>query len=342
MSPGSEGARSARSARSAELCRLLGAEHPIIEGGMAYVGNAELAAAVSKAGAFGQVGSGGLTPGELEEEIRKTLDLTDRPFGVNLPIGTHKDPSRLVDVILRAREEHGPALRAVSLSAGNPRPYIPVFKERGLAVMVVVSTVRQALKAEEAGADVLVAESFEAGGHNGSAELAGFALFPAVSRAAKVPVVAAGGIVDGRTMAAALILGASGVQVGTRFVATAECRAHGVYKDALVAARDEDTVIIERSVGRVTRVLRAPYALRVLEIEKQRPTLEELQPYTNGEKNRVAALEGRLDGGYAYCSQAGSLIDEILPAGEVVRRMATEACEVLGEAAALAPCGPPS
>lgn len=318
--------------RTQALCELLGVEYPIIEGGMAYVGNAELAAAVSEAGALGQVGSGGLTPSELREEIRKTYALTDRPFGVNLPIGTHKDPAPFVETILEARRDGGPALRAVSLSAGNPRPFIPVFQERGLVVMVVVSTIRQALKAEEAGADVLIAESFEAGGHNGPAELAGFALFPAVARAAKTPVVAAGGIVDGRTMAAALLLGASGVQVGTRFVATVECRAHQNYKNAVVAAGDEDTVILERGIGRVTRVLRTPYAMKVLELERQHPTPEGLHPYTSGEKNRVAAVLGRLDEGYAYCSQAGFLIRDILPAGEVVRKMMAEAKEALGEA----------
>lgn len=315
------------------LCACLGIRYPIIEGGLAYVGNGSLAAAISEAGGFGQVGSAGRSPEQFAEEIEVAASRTARPFGVNIPISEHRDNTPYVEVVLQNRHR----LAAVSLSAGNPRPLIPVFREAGLRVMVLTSTVRQALKAAEAGADVIICEGFEAGGHNGPAELTTLALVPQVVRALReagrdVPVVAAGGIATGEQMAAALVLGADGVQVGTLFVATEECQAHPAYKELLLRAGDEATVVIERSQGRVTRVLRNAFTERILELEKRQPSIEELLPYILGHNNRVAAIEGRVEEGYMNAGQSIGLIREIRPAGAVVRTLALEAAAALNRA----------
>jgi enoyl-[acyl-carrier protein] reductase II len=308
------------------LLDLLGVEFPIVEGGMAYIGDGRLAAAVSNAGGFGQVGSAGRSLEDFEHQIRIAIESTNKPFGVNLPIGEHSDPRERVEMILKYKDH----LRGVSISAGNPRPFIPVFKEAGLPVMVVVSTALHGEKAEQAGADILIAEGTEAGGHNGPAELTTFALIPQVTRAVQVPVVAAGGIADGRGLAAALALGAAGVQLGTRLVATVESCAHPNYKQAIVAAKGEDTTMIERSVGRVTRVLKSPYVDEVLAFEKTDPTPEELYPYIKGEKNRVGAIEGDLAHGFAYSGQGCGLIDSIPTVQEVIAQMIEEARDVIG------------
>jgi len=303
------------------LLELLGCRYPILEGGMAYVGDGRLAAAVSNAGGFGQVGAAGRSVEDLEAQIRIASESTDQPFGVNLPIGEFSDPQDRVELILRYRAH----IRAVSVSAGNPRPYLPVFQAAGLPVMVVVSTALHAQKAEQAGADILIAEGAEAGGHNGPAELTTFALIPQVASAVSVPVLAAGGIVDGRGLVAALALGAAGVQLGTRLVATVESPAHANYKQALVAANGEDTTMIERSVGRVTRVLKAPYVDEVLAFEATGPTRDALYPYIKGERNRLGAVEGDLASGFAYSGQGCGLITDIPTVQDVIERMVREA-----------------
>lgn len=307
------------------LLDLLGVEYPIVEGGMAYIGDGRLAAAVSSAGGFGQVGSAGRSLEDFERQIQLAAELTDKPFGVNLPIGEHSDPRERVEMILKYKDK----IRAVSISAGNPRPFIPVFKEAGLHAMVAISTAMHAAKAEQAGADILIAEGTEAGGHNGPAEVTTFALIPQVVSSVNVPVLAAGGIVDGRGVVAALALGAAGVQIGTRLVATVESCAHDNYKRAIVEARGEDTTMIERSVGRVTRVLKSPYVEEVLAFERTNPTTDEIYPYIKGEKNRVAALLGDLAHGFAYSGQGCGLIDSIPTVAEVIDRMIREARETL-------------
>lgn len=307
------------------LLDLLGVEFPIVEGGMAYIGDGRLAAAVSNAGAFGQVGSAGRSLEDFEEQIRATIELTNKPFGVNLPIGEHSDPRERVEMILKYKKH----IRAVSISAGNPRPFIPVFKEAGLPVMVVISTAMHGAKAAQSGADILIAEGTEAGGHDGPAELTTFALIPQVTRAVSVPVVAAGGVADGRGLVAALALGAAGVQLGTRLVATVESCAHENYKQSLVAAKGEDTTMMERSIGRVTRVLKSPYVDEVLAFEKQQPSVDELYPYIKGEKNRIGALEGDLAAGFAYSGQGCGLIDSIPTVQEVITAMVKEARETM-------------
>ncbi|WP_290589899.1 nitronate monooxygenase [Alicyclobacillus sp.] len=316
---------------SNRICAILGCRYPILEGGLAYVGNGLLAAAVSEGGGFGQVGSGGRSPEDLARQIEVALEHTGAPFGVNVPLSEHRDVSPYFAVIEEMVRRHPGRIRAVSLSAGNPRPWIPRVKEWGLAVITLASTPEQAQKAEAAGADLVVCEGTEAGGHNGPAELTTFALIPNVVDAVRIPVVAAGGIADGRTVAAALCLGAEGVQMGTRFVATVECQAHENYKALLVKSRAQDTVVMERSFGRVTRVLRSPYAEAILQQEARTPGSEtDLLPMVSGRMNARAALEGDVEGGWMNAGQSVGLVHEVLPAAEVVRRVVAQAAAVLG------------
>jgi NAD(P)H-dependent flavin oxidoreductase YrpB (nitropropane dioxygenase family) len=317
------------------VCEILGCRFPIIQGGLAYVGNGRLAAAVSAGGGFGQVGSGGRSPEDLEAQIRIALAATDAGFGVNVPLSEHRDVSPYFEVIERMVRQHPGRIRAVSLSAGNPRPWIPVVRGWGLAVMTLASTPEQAQKAEAAGADIVICEGTEAGGHNGPAELTTFSLIPNVVDAVRIPVVAAGGIADGRTAAAAICLGAEGVQMGTRFVATEECQAHPNYKNLLVASRAQDTVVMERSFGRITRVLRSPFAEAVLRQEAETPGSEaHLLPMISGRMNARAALEGDVEGGWMNAGQSVGLVHDIVPAADVVRRVAAEAARILQQRSA--------
>jgi len=303
------------------LAGLLGCRYPIVEGGLAYVGNGRLAGAVSAAGGFGQVGCAGRTPQEVEEEIDRAVEVAHgAPVGVNLPLSEHADCTPYFQVIVKQSHR----LRAVSLSAGNPRPHIAGFHAHQLLVMTVVSTPEQAQKAERAGADVVIAEGYEAGGHNGPSELTTMALVPQVAAAVRVPVVAAGGIATGAGIAAALALGAQGVQLGTRFVATLECQAHSRYKEELVERASADTRVLERSLGRVTRVLQSPHVTRILELEARKAPFEELWPLLRGERNRAAAVEGQIDLGWLNCGQSVGLIHDLPSAAELLARLVAE------------------
>lgn len=313
------------------VCDCLGCKYPVLEGGLAYVGNGRLAAAVSNGGGFGQVGSAGRTPDGLARELETAFALTDQPLGVNVPISEHRDP----EPVFRVIERYAAHLKAVSLSAGNPRPWIGPLKQWGLRVITLASTPAQAKKAEQAGADLVVCEGYEAGGHDGPAELTTLTLVPLTVQAVSIPVIAAGGISDGLAAAAAFALGAEGIQMGTRFVATVECEAHEAYKAALLQASSEDTVVMERSLGHVTRVLRSPFVDRVLAQERATPgDLEALLPLISGRNNARAALEGQMDDGYVNCGMGVGSIHEILPAAEVVQRVMAEALRQLQESSA--------
>ncbi|VXB10975.1 2-nitropropane dioxygenase [Bacillus sp. 349Y] len=305
------------------LTECLGIQHPIIQGGMGNISNARLSAAVSEAGALGTIGTGTMDVKEVGEIVRDLKVLTNRPFALNIPITMTPDLKGMIGIAIT--EE----VPVVSLSAGNPAPLIPVLHEHGIKVICVVASRKQARKAADAGADVLVAEGYEAAGINSHLETTTLALIPQLVDEVAVPVVAAGGIADGRGLVAMLALGASGVQMGTRFIATKEAPFHERYKETLLAANDHGTLIVGRSVGRVRRVLRAPYAERVLDLEKQGMTLEQYSELTSEDNHRKGALEGKLDEGFINGGQVAGLIGDIPTVKEVVGGMMNDASTVL-------------
>ena len=307
------------------VCELLDIEVPIIEGGLAFVGNGLLAAAVSEGGGFGQVGSAGRSVENFEQQILLAAEATSKPFGVNIPISQHTDFAPYIEVI----HKHRDLIKAVSLGAGNPKQLIPIIKDMGLKVMVLTSTAFHSAKAENLGADMIICEGYEAGGSNGPSELSTLTLVPQVKRAVSIPVVAAGGIVDVRSMASTMLLGADGVQMGTRFVATTECEAHDNFKAAILDARDDSTEILTRMLKGPIRVLKNEYSKKVQEAEKENATLENILPMVRGKYNGLAMFEGDLSKGFMSCGQVASLIDEVESAEVILRIMATEAKKIL-------------
>ncbi|WP_209123839.1 nitronate monooxygenase family protein [Alkalihalobacillus sp. BA299] len=303
------------------ICEVLDIEVPIIEGGLAYVGNGLLAAAVSNGGGFGQIGSAGRTPENFEDEILIACEATKNPFGVNIPISQHTDFTPYLERI----KKHKDKIKAVSLGAGNPKELIPFIKENGLKALVLTSTAFHSAKAENLGADIIICEGYEAGGSNGPSELTTFTLVPQVKRVVSIPVVAAGGIVDGRSMAAAMILGADGIQMGTRFVATKECEAHDHFKAAILEAKDDSTTIMTRMLKGPLRVLKNEYAKQVQVTEKNHPTLEHILPMVRGTYNKLSMFDGDIQGGFMSCGQVASLINDLGSAETVVQQISNEA-----------------
>ncbi|WP_186668432.1 nitronate monooxygenase family protein [Sporosarcina sp. BP05] len=303
------------------ICKMLDIKYPIIEGGMAYVGNGSLAAAVSNGGGFGQIGSAGRTPESFEEEILIAAKQTKFPFGVNLPISEHKDNNPYINVI----EKHKEKIKAISISSGNPIPYIPIFRKMGIITMILTSSVKHAEKAEKAGGDIIVCEGYEAGGYNGGAELTTFALVPQITKKVNIPVIAAGGISNGEGMIAAMSLGADGVQMGTRFVATTECVAHENYKQLLIQSMDDDTTILTRSMGGVMRVIKSEYVTNIQEILHTDSSPETVLPFISGAINKKAAIEGDLLNGWVNAGQGVGLIKSIEGAEQVVGSIINEA-----------------
>ncbi|BDG60857.1 NAD(P)H-dependent flavin oxidoreductase [Caldinitratiruptor microaerophilus] len=305
------------------LTELLGIEYPIIQGGLAYLARAELCAAVSRAGGLGQVTAATLgDPEALRQEIRRVRALTDRPFAVNFAMG-HRPLEGHIDVAL----EEG--VRIVTITGGNPEPYMRHIDQRvpGVRKLILVAGVRTAQKAESLGADAVIAVGFDGGGHLGREDIGTFALIPRIVEAVKIPVVASGGIVDGRGLAAALALGAEGIEMGTRFVAVAESPAHPAYKQRLLEAEPTDTVIVERSVGRPARVLRTAGAQRILDAEAAGATLEQLLPLISGQRNEKAAVGGDLEEGFVYAGQGVGLIRDVPTVAELMSRIVQEARE---------------
>lgn len=303
------------------LTRLLNIRYPIIQGGLAYLARAELAAAVTNAGGLGQITATTLDgPDALKAEIARFRELSDGPFSVNCAIG-HRPIEDLLD--LAAAE----GVPVVSLTGGNPAPYVEQVKRGGAKLMVLVAGVRAAQKAQSLGADVLIAVGQEGGGHIGKDDLGTFVLTPRVVDSVNIPVVASGGIADGRGLLAALALGASGIEMGTRFVATVESPAHQDYKAALVKAKEQETKIIERSLGRPGRVLPSPYVEQLLKDEENSIDAASLMQRVRGQVNRDAALDGNLDHGFVWAGQAVGLIDDIPSVAELIARMVKEAEE---------------
>jgi len=295
------------------ITRLFDIRYPIIQAGMVWTAGNKLAVAVSEAGGLGLIGAGSMKPGLLREHIRKAKAQTSKPFGVNVPLSRED-----ADELIRATVEEG--VRIVFTSSGHPLKFTESLKKAGCTVVHVIAAVKHALKAASAGCDAVVAEGFEAGGHNGIDEITTLALVPQVVDAIALPVLAAGGIADGRGMVAALALGAHGVQVGTRFAATTEASAHEQYKRLIVEAKDGDTVLTMKKIAPV-RMIKTPFTLRALEAERNGAGKEELRDLLGEKRERGGIFEGNLEEGMFEAGQSSGLVHEILPAGEVVRRM---------------------
>jgi enoyl-[acyl-carrier protein] reductase II len=289
---------------------------PIIQAGMVWVSGYKLASAVSNAGGLGLIGSGSMKPELLREHIVKARDATRRPFGVNIPL-LREDADRLVAAAI---EED---VRIVFTSAGNPGKFIDILKKAGCIVVHVVSSVRQAVKARDAGCDGVVAEGVEAGGHDGVNETATLTLVPQVVDAVELPVMAAGGIVDGRGMAAALALGADGVQIGTRFAVTQESSAHERFKKAVVEAGDDGTILTLKKVSPV-RLIRTPFAERANSAELLGASKAELEELLGHGRERKGIFDGDWEEGEFEAGQGSGLIRDIPKAEEVVRRIMEE------------------
>ena len=305
------------------ITELLNIQYPIFQGGMAWVAEHTLAAAVSNAGGLGIIASGGAPCDYVREEVRKTKALTDKPFGVNIML---MNPE--VDAIAHMVIEEG--VKVVTTGAGNPEKYFPVWKEAGIKILPVVASVGLARRMEKYGADALIAEGCESGGHIG--EMTTMTLVPQVAQAVHVPVVAAGGIGDGHGVAAAFMLGAEGVQVGTRFLLADETQIHENYKEKVLKAKDIDSQVTGRSTGHPIRVLRNPMARKYLKMEAEGATLEELEVMTLGSLRR-AVVEGDVKEGSLMAGQIAGLLNKRQTCKEIIEEMMTEAVDVMEEAA---------
>lgn len=300
------------------LTELLGIEHPIIQGGMAWTATAELAAAVSNAGGIGIIGAGHMPTEILRGEIRRAKELTDKPFGVNLMLLTpHID--ELVEMVI----EEG--VHAVTTGAGNPGKYMAGLKGAGIKVLTVVPSVALAKRMESIGADAVIGEGMEAGGHIG--ELTTMVLTPQLVDAVSVPVIAAGGIADGRGIAAAFALGAEGVQVGTRFMCAEECTIHPDVKDQVLRAKDRDTVVTGRSTGHPVRVIKNKLSKQIMELDRDNKP-EEIEALGAG-KLALAMRQGDVEMGSLMAGQAAAMVCEIQPAATIVSEMIGDAEKVM-------------
>jgi len=301
---------------------LLQIRYPVVQGGLAYLAYAELASAVSNAGGLGQITAMSLpSPEALREEIRKVRRLTDKPFGVNFAIGQHNRPyEHMLDVAL----EEG--VKVVSITGGNPEPLIRRMDGHDIKKLVLVASVRQAQKAEAIGADAVMAVGQEGGGHLGRDDIGTFVLIPRVVDSVKIPVLASGGIGDGRGFLAALALGAEGVEMGTRFIATQECvHAHPAYKEALLKGTEQDTAVIKRTLGAPARVVRTKGSDEILRLETEGAGYEQLKPFISGERNRRFIYEGNEQEGFGWAGQVIGLIDDVPTVQELFDRMFSQA-----------------
>jgi len=301
------------------ICEMLGIRYPIFLGGMAHVAREPLVSAVSNAGGLGIIGAGSMSPEELDRQIAEVRRRTKKPFGVNLMLMDPKVPE-LVEVVLSAQ------VPMVTTGAGNPAKYMDSLKGAGVKVFPVVPAVALAQRMEKLGADGVIAEGTESGGHVGTETT--MALVPQVVDAVKVPVVAAGGIADGRGMAAALALGAEGVQLGTRFLASVEAPVHEKYKQAVLKASDRATIVTGRTLGRPVRCLLNKLTRTLAKYEAEGRPPEEFESLAVGGLRR-AVYEGDLEGGSLMAGQVAGLIHEIKPVAEIIEEMVREAAEIL-------------
>lgn len=301
---------------SNRITELFGIQYPIIQAGMIWASGWRLASAVSNAGALGLIGAGSMYPDVLREHIQKCKQATDKPFGVNLPL-LYPDIDKHVAVIL---EEKVPI---VFTSAGNPKTWTAKFKEAGVKVVHVVSSAKFALKCQDAGVDAVVAEGFEAGGHNGREETTTLCLIPAVRQAINIPLIAAGGIGTGRAMLATMALGAEGVQIGSRFVCSPEASSHQAFKEAVVAANEGDTLLTLKQLTPV-RLIKNQFCKQVQDAEAACATTDQLNDLLGRARAKRGMFEGDMNEGELEIGQVSAIIREIKPAGDIVDEIWTE------------------
>ena len=295
---------------------LFNIKYPIVQGGMVWVSGWKLASAVSNAGGLGLIGAGSMYPDVLREHIQKCKKATDNPFGVNVPM-LYPQVDELMDIIV---EED---VKIVFTSAGNPKTWTSFLKEKGITVVHVVSSVKFALKAEVAGVDAIVCEGFEAGGHNGREETTTFTLIPMVKESVAIPVIAAGGIGNGRGMLAAMVLGADGVQIGSRFAASKESSAHVNFKQKIIDVKDGDTHLTLKELAPV-RLIKNKFYQEIQELYKNNPTKEELTGLLGRARAKKGIFEGDLDNGELEIGQIAGIINEISSSKDILEEIISD------------------
>lgn len=298
------------------ITELFEIKYPIIQAGMIWCSGWKLASAVSNAGGLGLIGAGSMYPDIFAEHVKKMQSATSKPWGVNLPL-LYPQMEEIIQIVLREN------VKIVFTSAGNPKKYTQLFKEHGIKVVHVVANTKFALKAQEAGVDAIVAEGFEAGGHNGIEETTTMNLIPLIRKTVDLPLIAAGGIGTGRQMLAAMALGADGVQVGSRFAASVESSAHNIFKQKIVEAKDGDTILTLKNVVPV-RLIKNAFWKRVKELEDQGASKEELKELLGRGRAKLGMFEGNEKEGELEIGQVSALIDEVKPAAEIVKEMVEE------------------
>ena len=295
---------------SNRITKLFGIDYPIIQAGMIWASGWRLASAVSNAGGLGLIGSGSMYPDVLREHIQKCKAATAKPFGVNIPL-LYPDIDKHIQIVI----EEG--VKIVFTSAGNPKTWTSVLKEKGITVVHVISSSKFAKKAEDAGCDAVVAEGFEAGGHNGREETTTMVLIPAVVNAVKIPVIAAGGIATGKQMLAAMVMGAEGVQMGSRFVASEEASSHTNFKNAVINSNEGDTILTLKQLTPV-RLIKNNFYKQVQEAENKGASIEELKALLGRARAKKGMFEGQLEEGELEIGQVGANVIDILPAAKIV------------------------
>jgi len=298
------------------ITELFGMKYPIIQAGMIWASGWRLASAVSNAGGLGLIGAGSMYPEVLREHIQKCQQATDKPFGVNVPM-LYPDIDKIMDIIIEL------GVKIVFTSAGNPKTWTAHLKENGITVVHVVSSVKFALKAQEAGVDAIVAEGFEAGGHNGRDETTTLTLIPAVKEKISIPLIAAGGIATGRSMLAVMVLGADGAQVGSRFVASDEASSHMLFKQKVVEAGEGDTQLTLKELAPV-RLIKNKFYNDVQRAYENGASKEQLKTLLGRARAKRGMFEGDMDEGELEIGQASALIHDIKPAAQIVAEMVRE------------------
>ena len=299
-----------------KIKQLFNIKYPIIQGGMVWVSGWKLASEVSNSGGLGLIGAGSMYPEVLREHIQKCKNATTKPFGVNVPM-LYPEIDKIMEIIV----EEG--VKIVFTSAGNPKTWTSFLREKGIIVVHVVSSVKFALKAQDAGVEAIVCEGFEAGGHNGREESTTFTLIPMVKKEISIPLIAAGGIASGRGMLAAMVLGADGVQIGSRFAATAESSAHQNFKQTIIDVKDGDTHLTLKELTPV-RLVKNKFYHQLQELYKQNPTIEQLKELLGRARAKKGIFEGDIDNGELEIGQIAGFIDEIKPAKVVLNEIMEE------------------